>query len=376
MAQTPLSRPSRMVLKLALETRRPLDIAAVSDQLGFSAIQAESELPRAHRPRLPAARPVPASRWPKAANTTPGRPRSCRRPSNGGPKSPRGDPGLHDRGAERSGSSVREHTARPYHCTVQLGQQGPQAGVFIDDPDAPAWRADFLGELPTAWCVPEPGAADTDAPGREPGRRVTVTILTGLRTGQPRPRPSTATATGRPGSRGSNRSRPVGSRSQEQEPEPGQEEVRSHDDGLDRARRGCRGSGCRFAGLTVGAAQRLAPERLAWRRRPGHETRYRWPGHDVVEQQLLVRVADRDRFALDEPVDDLAPVHGHADAAAAEAQPERERRHPRRKTGRERELAAGSRASHRSLRRAPTRSRPATRGASRRVCCAAGRANR
>ena len=44
MAQTPLSRPSRMVLKLALETRRPLDIAAVSDQLGFSAIQAESEL--------------------------------------------------------------------------------------------------------------------------------------------------------------------------------------------------------------------------------------------------------------------------------------------------------------------------------------------
>jgi hypothetical protein len=57
--------------------------------------------------------------------------------------------------------------------------------VFIDDPDAPAWRADFLGELPTAWCVPEPGdSADADAPGREPGRRVTVTILTGFRTGQ------------------------------------------------------------------------------------------------------------------------------------------------------------------------------------------------
>jgi hypothetical protein len=32
------------VLKLALETRRPVDVAAVSDQLGFSAIQAESEL--------------------------------------------------------------------------------------------------------------------------------------------------------------------------------------------------------------------------------------------------------------------------------------------------------------------------------------------
>ena len=44
MAPTPLSRPSRMVLKLALETQRPLDVATVSDQLGFSAIQAESEL--------------------------------------------------------------------------------------------------------------------------------------------------------------------------------------------------------------------------------------------------------------------------------------------------------------------------------------------
>jgi hypothetical protein len=70
------------------------------------------------------------------------------------------------------------------YCTVQLGPLGPQAGVLIDHPGTPAWRADFVGESPTAWSFAWSSSA-TDGIGsagaREPSWCVTVTILTGER---------------------------------------------------------------------------------------------------------------------------------------------------------------------------------------------------
>ncbi|HZP28231.1 MAG TPA: hypothetical protein VFC99_04720 [Acidimicrobiia bacterium] len=66
--------------------------------------------------------------------------------------------------------------AHPYYCTARISPSGPEIGLCISDPDLPAWRGDFVGEQPFAWCDDDP-IGDPDATPE----CVLVVILTGAR---------------------------------------------------------------------------------------------------------------------------------------------------------------------------------------------------